>query len=105
MGLIPVTAAERFHSAISQRSTGLFNQLSSAGLQLYGAFWKNPDQVNLSPDKAWAAMGTDGVTARHAYLGMAAFVNAMIPGTLPAEPAGWTLTENQDGTVVAVVSA
>ena len=81
MGLIAVSVSDQFRSQITIRSNALFTQMKQSGMMLFNSFWVNPDQTNLSPDKTWAAMGTDAVAARHAYLGMASFVNAVVAGS------------------------
>jgi len=98
-----LTPAQKLHEAFESAINTRFNLLAITGVKLYGAIWKNPDQVNLSPCQAWSALSTDAVTVRHSFGFMGTFLNSVKPGAFTlAEPQGYTLTENSDGTVTCV---
>lgn len=100
------TPAEKLNTAIIGGAQTMFHVLSSAVTTWFHEIWNNPDQVNLSPDKAWAALGVNAVAVRTSFGGLVAFINAAAPGALTlAEPTNWTLTQNQDGSILAVKSS
>lgn len=98
------TPAEKFAQLALYQVQTTFRLFSGGLTRLFNEIWTNSDQTNLSPDKAWASLGVNAVQFRTAYLAAAAFINANNSGLMPSEPAGWTVTNNQDGTVTCVAS-
>lgn len=99
------TAAEIFYNKIAASANaanlnlkGMIAQI----LTIYNLIWNNADQANLSPDKAWAALGTNAVAMRTNALAVIAAINSVMPAALPSgEPAGWTVVQNNDGSITA----
>ncbi len=99
-----LTSTQKFTAGMASLIQGTFTIFSENMISMYHSIWQNQDQVNLSPDKSWAALGTNAVQYRSAYLAAASFINANHPGLLPDEPAGWIVTNNQDGSITAVAA-
>ena len=92
-------------------------QLTAQYIQDYDLVWNGkapsgPGQLpakapaNYDPAKTWAALGTDGVVVKRGAEGLAAIINSAKSGSVPAgPPAGYTLTENTDGSVTCTKAA
>lgn len=82
---------------IRNMATNLFNAAKGSMSQLYNQIWHNP--LSLTPQQAFTSLGTDAVAAHQLFLTMSSLLNSVVAGSIPAEPAGSTVTENNDGTV------
>lgn len=96
----PLTPSQILANRVQQIANGLYNSIVFEMKSLFNGIWNNP---SLTPDLAWAALGTNAVQARHAWVGLVQFVNAIQAGSITdVEPGNWTLTENNDGSIIAV---
>lgn len=66
--------------------------------QVYGLIWKNPD--GLTPQQAFDGLKKDAVSLLQIGVGMANYVNSIIPNSVPADgPSQYSVNPNPDGTV------
>lgn len=99
----PLTPAQILYGQVITGSANYFQALAAFLTQKFNLIWSNSDQTNLSPDKAWAALGTDAVGIRMAFGVVVTALNTIQAGVLPlAEPSDWTLTQHDDGSITAV---
>ena len=88
----------RVANRVRMNTFGIFNQISQTYQQLFGAVWSNP--MGLTPQQVVAALGTDAAELFRFLTVLSTAVNAATPGTINvANPAGFTVTSNADGTV------
>ncbi len=98
-----LTPAQNFCLKFQKDFTFTFNFSKTQVMNRFNSVWNNPDQENLSPDKAWQALGTNAVLVRHSIMAIAQFVNSIVPNTVSViEPTDWNITENKDGSITAV---
>lgn len=101
----PLTPAQQFLMQFQQAFTMSFNFSKQHVANRFNSIWNNSDQKNLSPDKAWAALGTNAVFVRHSLITAAQMINVWVPNSISVtEPNGWQVTENNDGTITAMQS-
>ena len=107
------TSAQQTASQLMLQSPGAFSFLSNFANRSWNEIWNNPDQIGASPPLVWAAFGTNAQQWRAFFLGLSAYLNQVVPNSVPAEPIGtgqgqYTIVNNADGSVMvtaAVVAA
>jgi hypothetical protein len=85
-------------------ANSLFHIMVQEPTQWFNQIWHNPNP-NLTPDVTWAALGTNAVSIRSAFAALGAFLNSLAPGSFTlVEPTTYTLTQNSDGSISAVLN-
>lgn len=100
----PLTPAQALASQILNGANALFHMMVQQPTLWFHAIWNNPNPT-LTPDMTWAALGTNAVAIRGTFAALESFINAVAPGTMTlTEPTTYTLTQNQDGSILATLN-
>lgn len=103
MGLIikkqTLTPAQLIASQIQNGATSLLGTMERQIKSWFNMIWNSS---SVTPDAAWAALGTNAVQARHLFVALIQIMASADSSFVLAEPSNWTLTENQDGSITAV---
>jgi hypothetical protein len=101
MSLIPSSGIKLSLPLINAINSGFDNLLIQSTF-VFTQIWYNQDQVNCSPDKMIAALGTNAATFANISVVTQNYLNSLKPNSIVLNlPIGWTLTLNSDGTGVA----
>jgi len=95
-GIVP-THEQQIQINIGQQIISLVNYNKGLMTQIYNIIWKDK---TVAPCQVWTDLGVNATALRESFFGLANFINTEAPGTITlAEPAGFTMVENVDGTV------
>lgn len=102
----PLTKAQTLKQSTEILISAVYSSLLFGITKTFNQIWLNPDQVNLNPTAAWAALGTDAVTVRTAFVNMYQLVNRLVPNSLNlVEPKNYTIVQNQDGSITCTLNS
>jgi hypothetical protein len=98
-----LTPAQQAAAQVQQLTTNLFQQLPRTGIQCYNLIWKNRIAT---PQEVVAALGTNAqaifelAELNIETINMAAQIGGSTPPSLPALPAGWSVSFPGDGSAI-----